>query len=99
MGRTRQFYVYILSSRSGTLYIGMTNDLRRRIWEHKNKLLGGFSTQYAVDRLLYWEEFVDARNAIAREKQLKGWRRERKVRLFEQTNPRWEDLSKDWFLS
>ncbi len=97
MGRTYQFYVYILSSLRGTLYIGMTDNLRKRIWQHKNKVVEGFTCDYDINRLLYWEEFVDVRNAIAREKQLKGWRREKKTNLFKQTNPRWEDLSKDWY--
>jgi putative endonuclease len=94
--RTYHFFVYILASDSGTLYIGVTNDLRKRVWEHKNNLYEGFTAQHGVHRLLYWEGFIDIRNAIAREKQLKGWTRERKISLFEKKNPVWSDLSKDW---
>jgi putative endonuclease len=97
MGRTYQFYVYILSSLSCTLYIGITDDLHKRVLQHKHKRFEGFTWNHDVDRLLHFEQLVDVRNAIVREKQLKGWRREKKVKLFERTNPRWEDLSKNWF--
>jgi putative endonuclease len=70
--RLYQFFVYILASDSGTLYIGVTDDLHKRVWEHKNKIHEGFTSQREIHRLLYWEEFIDIRNAIAREKQLKG---------------------------
>jgi putative endonuclease len=78
MGRTYQFYVYILSSLSGTLYIGITDDLHKRVLQHKHKRFEGFTWNHDVDRLLHFEQFVDVRNAIVREKQLKGWRREKK---------------------
>lgn len=96
MSRTYQFFVYILASNSGTLYIGVTSNLHKRAWEHKNKLRKGFTEVHEIHRLLYWEEFVDIRNAIAREKQLKGWSRKKKVALLEKKNPAWRDLSKDW---
>src|SRR5271166_4860043 len=83
MRKSYRFYVYILASSSGTLYIGVTNDLRKRVWQHKNHLIGGFTSTYNVDRLLYFEEFVDIRNAIRREKQLKGWSRQKKIAQFE----------------
>ena len=86
-------WVYILASKpNGTLYIGVTADLARRIWEHKEKLTPGFTSQYAVDKLVYYEEFGDVRDAIAREKQLKKWRRAWKLDLIEKDNPQWRDL-------
>jgi putative endonuclease len=97
MPRSYEFFVYILSSLSGTLYIGITDDIHKRVWQHKHKRFQGFTCDHDVDRLLYFEQFVDVRNAIAREKQLKGWRREKKIKLLEKTNPRWEDLSNNWF--
>ncbi len=92
----RNYYVYILSSFMRTLYIGVTNDLQRRICEHKQKLVPGFTSKYDVDRLVYFEEFADVRDAIAREKQLKKWARLKKDRLIETINPNWEDLSQHW---
>jgi putative endonuclease len=90
---TRNFYVYILASRiGGTLYIGVTNDLIRRVTEHRLKLSKGFTKKYAVDRLVYFEQFDDTENAIKREKQLKKWNRAWKIRLIEELNPNWDDL-------
>ena len=86
-----------MASHSGTLYIGVTNNLERRVFEHKQHLFKGFTSEYGVDRLVYFERFTDVRDAIAREKQLKGWRRDRKIALFERVNPGWVDLSKDWY--
>jgi len=91
------FYVYIMASKSRVLYIGMTNTLRRRVWEHKNGLCPGFTRDYRVHRLVYFERFQYVRNAIPREKQLKGWLRKRKIALIESVNPTWEDLAADWF--
>ena len=93
----KHYCVYILGSLSGTLYIGITNNLHRRVWEHKQGLIEGFTADYAVDRLLYWESYDDVHKAIAREKQLKRWRREKKVWLIEQKNPSWKDLSRGWY--
>jgi putative endonuclease len=90
---SRTYYVYILPSKSGRLYMGMTNDLSRRMWEHKNRVVEGFTKQYNIDRLVYFEETSDVRSAIEREKQLKGWRREKKITLIETINAIWEDLS------
>jgi putative endonuclease len=87
------FYVYIMASRSRVLYAGVTNDLARRVHEHKQGLVPGFTTRYRVTRLVYLEEFADIRDAIAREKEIKGWARSRKTRLIENRNPTWEDLS------
>ena len=93
----RTYYVYIMASRSRVLYTGVTNDLVRRVNEHKRGLTPGFTSRYRVSRLVYFEEFGDVRDAIACEKQLKGWVRGRKTRLIEQKNPTWEDLADTWF--
>ena len=93
----RTYYVYIMASRSRVLYTGVTNDLVRRVDEHKRGLTPGFTSRYRVSRLVYFEAFGDVRDAIAREKQLKGWVRSRKIRLIEQKNPTWEDLADAWF--
>ncbi len=87
MTRTKRYYIYILASLSGTLYIGITSNLERRIIEHKEGLVPGFTKRYGVDRLVYFEIYSDVRNAIRREKQLKGWRREKKIALIERMNP------------
>ncbi|HEX4003201.1 MAG TPA: GIY-YIG nuclease family protein [Candidatus Acidoferrales bacterium] len=86
-------FVYILASKSGVLYVGVTSRLRHRIVEHRLKLVDGFSARYNVTRLVYYEQFGDIRNAITREKQIKGWLRAKKVALIESTNPRWKDLA------
>jgi putative endonuclease len=93
----RTYSVYILASRSRVLYIGVTNDLARRVDEHKRGGVVGFTSRYRVTRLVYFEEFADIRDAIAREKQLKGWRRSRKTELIERRNPAWQDLAEGWF--
>jgi putative endonuclease len=95
--QAKAFYVYILASRSGMLYIGMTNDIKRRTYEHKHHVISGFSSTYRIHRLVYFEEFSHADEAIAREKQLKGWSRKKKIALIESTNPKLRDLSSDWF--
>ena len=92
----RQYYVYILTNRTRTLYVGVTNDLERRMYEHKNKLLPGFTSKYNVTWLAYYEQTSDVESAIAREKQIKGWRRSKKVELIESANPRWKVLSLEW---
>ena len=89
----KEFWVYILASkRNGTLYIGVTSDLAKRIWEHKNRVVEGFTCRYEVDKLVYCEAFEDAESAIAREKQMKKWRRAWKIELIENSNPEWRDL-------
>lgn len=88
--------IYILANRSGTIYIGVTSDLHRRVYEHKEGLVQGFTSRYNVTRLVYVEAFPTMLDAIAREKQLKGWRREKKVALIEAMNPHWRDISEDW---
>jgi len=96
--RPRCFYVYILASANRVLYIGVTNDLGRRVWEHKYGDIEGFTSKYRVTNLVYWESFDDVRNAIVREKELKGWRREKKVALLEAMNPKWKDLAAGWYV-
>jgi putative endonuclease len=93
----RQYYVYIMTNATRTLYIGVTNDLVRRVYEHKQKLADGFTKKYNITMLMYYEETTDVESAIAREKQLKGWRRSRKIELIEGFNPQWKDLSLEWY--
>ena len=86
----KESYVYILASkRNGTLYIGVTSDLIKRVWEHKNKIVGGFSAKYSVDKLVYYEQHIDIMEAIRREKALKKWLRKWKLALIEKSNPHW----------
>ena len=91
------YYVYILTNKSRTLYVGMTNNLERRVYEHKNKLVPGFTSKYNLDILLYYEQTADVISAIAREKQIKGWTRSKKIALIESQNPKWLDLSNQIF--
>ena len=92
----RQYYVYLMASHSRTLYVGMTNDLRRRVYEHKAKLIKGFTRKYNITRLVHFEATSEVRSALAREKEIKAWRREKKVALIEAGNPAWRDLSEAW---
>jgi putative endonuclease len=92
----RSYWTYIVASISGTLYIGMTNDLYKRVMDHKHGSIEGFSSKYRCNRLVWFEEFNHPSNAIAREKQLKGWRRSKKVALIESVNLRWEDIALFW---
>ncbi|MBA2491103.1 MAG: GIY-YIG nuclease family protein [Gammaproteobacteria bacterium] len=92
-----RYYVYILTNNSRTLYTGVTNDLMRRIYEHRQKMVSGFTARYNIARLAWFEETGDITSAIAREKQIKGWLRSRKFALIESVNPKWEDLSADWY--
>ncbi len=91
------YSVYIVSSRSRALYIGVTSDLARRIHQHRTHAVPGHSARYRINRLVYFETTEDVHAAIAREKILKGLRREKKIRLIEAMNPRWEDLASEWF--
>ena len=93
----KTYYLYIMASKTGTLYIGFTSDIKQRVYEHKNHLLPGFTDKYNVERLLYIETFRDVFSGIQREKQVKAWRREKKVRLIDSANPKWDDLSADWY--
>ena len=92
----KQYYVYIMTNRSRTLYTGVTADLERRVFEHKRKLVLGFTARYRITRLVYFEVTQDVEAAIAREKQIKGWLRAKKIALIESVNPKWKDLSLGW---
>jgi putative endonuclease len=96
MASTKTYYVYITASASRVLYTGVTNDMERRISEHRQRLVPGFSARYKVKELVYFELFGDIRAAIAREKQIKSWVRTKKIALIESLNPHWEDLSAGW---
>jgi putative endonuclease len=86
-----------MGSLSGTLYIGVASHPEKRVFQHKEQVLAGFTSKYEVDRLLYWESFDDVLKALDREKQLKGWRRSKKIALIESLNPHWLDLSRGWY--
>jgi putative endonuclease len=92
----RVYHVYILSSDSRTLYTGVTSDLLRRLQEHRRGIKSGFASRYAIRELVFYEAWRDIRVAIAREKEIKGWRREKKISWVRQLNPGWADLSRDW---
>ena len=93
----KQYYVYILANEGKMLYTGVTNDLMRRIFEHKNHLVEGYTKKYKITKLVYYDHTNDIYEAITREKQIKGWLRKKKINLIESINPGWDDLSKDWF--
>ena len=98
MKTIHQYYVYILASKiRGTLYIGIANDLQRRIYEHKTGIKKGFTQKHQINRLVYFETFQSVNEAINREKNLKKWKRDWKIRLIEDENKKWLDLSNDWF--
>ena len=90
------YFVYLLASKSRRLYVGVTNNLERRLYEHKHKLVDGFTKSYNIDRLVFFESTSDVRVAIEREKEIKKWRREKKIALIEAMNPIWNDLSEVW---
>ena len=91
-----RYYVYIMTNHSGTLYVGVTNDLERRVIEHTEHKIDGFTKKYKITRLVYFEETPSRRTAIEREKEIKGWKRHKKVKLIEVLNKGWKDLSKEW---
>ena len=94
----KQFHVYIMTNnpRSAVLYVGITGNLTHRVWQHKNKLTPGFTSRYNLTQLVYYEVFFYPDAAIAREKEIKAWRRSKKINLIEAMNLKWEDLAKDW---
>ncbi|MBI4287188.1 MAG: GIY-YIG nuclease family protein [Chloroflexi bacterium] len=92
----KQYYVYIMASYRGTLYTGVTNNVLRRVYEHRQKVTPGFTSKYNVSKLVYYEETDDILAAIAREKQIKGWLRRKKAALIESMNPYWKDLAEGW---
>ena len=93
----KTYYVYIMGSKSGTLYVGVTSKLKKRVYEHKNHLIPGFTDRYDINKLLYFETIGDSTSSIKREKQIKAWRRGKKVKLIDSINPQWNDLSEDWY--
>lgn len=97
MAKSITCYVYIMNSPSGTLYTGMTADLFKRVYQHRHKLIKGFTSQYNVTRLAYFEETTDVKSAIAREREIKSWRRSKKIDLIKSMNPQWKDLAEGWF--
>ena len=96
MPKEHEYWVYIMASVTGTLYVGMTNAIYARVRQHKALQIEGFSKRYRCTRLVYYESYEWVQNAIAREKQLKRWRREKKIMLIEMKNPRWADLAESW---
>jgi len=92
----RQYYVYIMTNKSGTLYAGMTNNLRKRVHQHKTKAADSFTKRYNITRLVYYEVFNIASDAIRAEKKIKGWLRKKKLGLIESKNPQWKDLAENW---
>lgn len=92
-----EYFVYIMTNKSKTLYTGVTNNLKRRIFEHRNKLGSSFTKKYRITKLVYFEITADVKVAIEREKQIKGWLRTKKIDLIELDNPKWLDLSAEWF--
>jgi putative endonuclease len=97
MRRRKTYFVYIVSNRSKTLYTGVTDSLIRRVREHKLRIGSSFASKYQLDRLAYFERFEDVRNAIEREKEIKGWLRIKKIALIVSVNPAWRDLSLEWY--
>ena len=96
MPRFKQYFVYIMTSESRTLYTGVTSDLEQRVYTHKTKLLPGFTSKYNIDQLVYYEATDDPLSAIRREKEIKGWTRQKKIARVDSMNPPWRDLSEDW---
>lgn len=94
---THQYYIYLLSNKNNNvLYVGVTNNLERRVYEHKNKIIEGFTAKYNINKLVYYEDTSDINSAILREKEIKKWRREKKNNLINSINPEWKDLSETW---
>ncbi|HEX9302988.1 MAG TPA: GIY-YIG nuclease family protein [Thermoanaerobaculia bacterium] len=93
---SRTFFVYIMTNRPRTLYVGVTNNLERRLYEHRQRLVPGFTARYRIDKLVFFETTPSVLSAIEREKQIKSWRRSKKVALIERGNPLWKDLSSAW---
>jgi len=94
---SKEYYVYIMTNKSRTLYTGVTNNLMRRVYEHKNKLVEGFTSKYNIQYLVYFESTSSVYAALEREKQIKGWLRKKKIALIDSMNPEWKDLSEEWY--
>ena len=97
MARGKTYYIYIMTNKSGTLYTGVTGNIKARVRQHKNGQVDGFTKRYKITRLLYYESFGDISSAIAREKEIKGWVRRKKLDLIASANPQWDDLGRDWY--
>lgn len=97
MSPGKQFHVYVMANRSRTLYVGVTSDLPQRVYQHKNKLIAGFTSKYNISRLVHFEDCSNALAAITREKQIKKWSRAKKIALIEVASPTWADLSENWY--
>ena len=95
---SKEYYAYIMTNKSRTLYTGVTNDLMRRVYEHKHKVVQGFTSKYNIRYLVYYESTSSIHAALAREKQIKGWLRAKKIALIHSMNPEWKDLSEEWFI-
>jgi len=95
---SKEYSIYIMTNKSRTLYTGVTGDLMRRVYEHKNKLVAGFTSKYNIKQLVYYESTPNVYSALQREKQIKGWLRSKKIALIESINPEWKDLSAGWFI-
>ena len=95
---SKEYSVYIMTNKSRTLYTGVTGDLMRRVYKHKNKLVAGFTSKYNIKQLVYYESTPNVYSALQREKQIKGWLRSKKIALIESINPEWKDLSAGWFI-
>ena len=95
---SKEYFVYIMTNKSQTLYTGVTNDLIRRVYEHKNKLVKGFTSKYNIQYLVYYETTSSIYSALEREKQIKGWTRSKKITLIKSLNPEWKDLSEEWYI-
>jgi len=93
----KQSFVYIMANKSATLYTGVTNDLERRVWEHKIKAIPGFTSKYKITKLVWFESSNDMEEAILFEKRIKGWKRDKKIALIESLNPEWNDLAENWY--
>jgi len=96
MAFNQQYYIYIMTNRSKTLYVGITRDIIKRVFQHKSKLVPGFTKKYNISKLVYYDVTSDINSALKREKQIKGWLRSKKIALIESLNPDWNDLSEDW---
>ena len=96
-GGQKTYYVYILTNRSKTLYTGVTSNLEQRVWQHKHHAFPGFTADYKIDRLVYFERYSSIHSAIGREKQIKGYTRLKKIALIVSQNPTWKDLSAEWY--
>ena|SRR5439155_14882369 len=94
---SRSYFIYLMANESRTIYVGMTNSLLHRVFQHKTKQIEGFTKRYNMTKLVHWEETLDVRVAIRREKEIKGWLRAKKVALIEKHNPTWKDLAEEWF--